>query len=412
MSMMERFVLCLLLWTLNNHQAMSLEERTVFQSPRQANAVLLRSRRANMFLVEEILQGNLERECFEEKCSREEARECFEDEQKTEAFWNKYYDGDQCTSQPCRNGGTCTDLIGGYRCKCTEMYSGLNCDTDVSQCPSEGPSVCEHFCRPSQGSYHCFCARGYTLHPNKRNCLPQVQNPCGILESFNQTSDIIFCPDGRCSWEVKFVKADGDVICHGVILGRKSVLTSAVCALALKDINVTAVATGGDSVVNLRVSSWTPHKRFVSGPLEDNLAFLELKESIPQELRGVPLCLPEKDFSENILMRSGREGVVMGGAGHSYLPLDDCRDSLNLTFLMTNTMFCMEKQKSKVRSKPDVKCEVKSGSPVATVEGKTAFLTGISLSDGDCHRGLVFTKLSRYLHWIRPLLNAVENNQA
>lgn len=164
--------------------------------------------------------------------------------------------------------------------------------------------------------------------------------------------------------------------------------------------------------MNLRVSSWTPHKRFVSGPLEDNLAFLELKESIPQELQGVPLCLPEKDFSENILMRSGREGVVMGGAGHSYLPLDDCRDSLNLTFLMTNTMFCMEKQKSKVRSKPDVKCEVKSGSPVATVEGKTAFLTGISLSDGDCHRGLVFTKLSRYLHWIRPLLNAVENNQA
>lgn len=199
------------------------------------------------------------------------------------------------------------------------------------------------------------------------------------------------------------MKAGGDVICHGVILGQKSVLTSAVCALTLKDLNITAVSSGGDSVVNLHVSSWTPHKRFVSGQMEDNLAFLELKESIPQELRSVPLCLPEKDFSENILMRSAREGVVMGGAKRSYLSLDDCRDSLNLTFLMTNKMFCMEKQKSK-----HVKCEVKSGSPVATVEGKTAFLTGISLSDGLCDDGLVFTKLSRYLHWIRPLLNAAE----
>lgn len=158
-------------------------------------------------------------------------------------------------------------------------------------------------------------------------------------------------------------------------------------------------------MVNLRVSSWTPHKRFVSGQLEDNLAFLELRESIPQELRAVPLCLPEKDFSENILMRSGREGVVTGGARHSYLSLDDCRDSLNLTFSMTNKMFCMEKQKSK-----RVKCELKSGSAVATVEGRTAFLTGISLTDGHCDDddGLVFTKLSRYLHWIRPLLNAAE----
>lgn len=54
----------------------------MFQSGRGAN-VVLRSRRANRFLLEELLQGNLERECLEEQCSYEEARECFEDDQLT-----------------------------------------------------------------------------------------------------------------------------------------------------------------------------------------------------------------------------------------------------------------------------------------------------------------------------------------
>lgn len=48
----------------------------------EAPHVFLRSRRANKFLLEEILQGNLERECYEERCSYEEAREYFEDTPK------------------------------------------------------------------------------------------------------------------------------------------------------------------------------------------------------------------------------------------------------------------------------------------------------------------------------------------
>lgn len=54
----------------------------MFQARRDQN-VFLRSKRANMFLVEEILQGNLERECYEEMCNYEEAREYFEDTEKT-----------------------------------------------------------------------------------------------------------------------------------------------------------------------------------------------------------------------------------------------------------------------------------------------------------------------------------------
>lgn len=58
----------------------------VFRQAPEAHTVFLRSKRANQFLVEEILKGNLERECFEEHCNYEEAREVFEDDAKTVRF--------------------------------------------------------------------------------------------------------------------------------------------------------------------------------------------------------------------------------------------------------------------------------------------------------------------------------------
>lgn len=54
----------------------------VFLSEERANSILKRFPRANGFL-EEIKQGNIERECKEELCSYEEAREAFENDEKT-----------------------------------------------------------------------------------------------------------------------------------------------------------------------------------------------------------------------------------------------------------------------------------------------------------------------------------------
>lgn len=48
----------------------------VFMEKPEANVFLHRTRRAN-FLFEELKAGNLERECLEEKCSYEEAKEIF-----------------------------------------------------------------------------------------------------------------------------------------------------------------------------------------------------------------------------------------------------------------------------------------------------------------------------------------------
>ncbi|XP_013882522.1 prothrombin [Austrofundulus limnaeus] len=61
----------------------------VFLNGQQASQVLVRNRRANS-LFEEMKPGNLERECVEEICDAEEAREVFEQKDKTDKFWTKY----------------------------------------------------------------------------------------------------------------------------------------------------------------------------------------------------------------------------------------------------------------------------------------------------------------------------------
>ena len=37
-------------------------------------------------------------------------------------------DGNECSSSPCRNGGTCTDLACGFRCTCLSGYHGTYCE--------------------------------------------------------------------------------------------------------------------------------------------------------------------------------------------------------------------------------------------------------------------------------------------
>ncbi|XP_020788878.1 transmembrane gamma-carboxyglutamic acid protein 2 isoform X2 [Boleophthalmus pectinirostris] len=59
----------------------------------EASSFLSRSLLYNSWDFELVVQGNLERECMEEVCSYEEAREVFEDPTQTELFWKTYAAG-------------------------------------------------------------------------------------------------------------------------------------------------------------------------------------------------------------------------------------------------------------------------------------------------------------------------------
>uniref|UniRef100_A0A674JZW4 Coagulation factor IX n=1 Tax=Terrapene triunguis TaxID=2587831 RepID=A0A674JZW4_9SAUR len=98
-----------------------------------ASSILRRLKRYNSNRLEEFVPGNLERECKEEKCSFEEAREVFENTEKTMEFWKGYIDGDQCNPNPCKNGARCADDVGSYVCWCPAGYEGRNCELGMYQ---------------------------------------------------------------------------------------------------------------------------------------------------------------------------------------------------------------------------------------------------------------------------------------
>ena len=46
-------------------------------------------------------------------------------------YYYYYYlasDQDECSSNPCLNGGTCVDQVNGYLCNCTDAYTGPRCN--------------------------------------------------------------------------------------------------------------------------------------------------------------------------------------------------------------------------------------------------------------------------------------------
>ena len=50
---------------------------------------------------------------------------------------------DDCESEPCRNGATCTDKINGYTCSCVPGFTGSDCESDIDECVTQ-PDICKN----------------------------------------------------------------------------------------------------------------------------------------------------------------------------------------------------------------------------------------------------------------------------
>ncbi|XP_060033919.1 vitamin K-dependent protein C isoform X2 [Erinaceus europaeus] len=160
---------------------------SVFVNSDSAHQVLRIRKRANTFL-EELRASSLERECMEEICDFEEAREVFQSVDETLTFWSKYHDEDQCSTpptehpcdSPCCGHGRCIDGLGHFHCECSQGWEGHFCLHEVSfwNCSVDNGG-CTHFCLEEQGRRRCSCAPGYQLADNDRDCLPTVKFPCG-----------------------------------------------------------------------------------------------------------------------------------------------------------------------------------------------------------------------------------------
>ncbi|KAL2077200.1 hypothetical protein ACEWY4_026704 [Coilia grayii] len=175
---MAAVYLCLICWVLlQGLQPVSTE---LFRSRTEAN-VVLRQKRHNSGFFEEVLAGDIERECMEEVCDLEEAREAFENDDQTMKFWQTYTDGDQCKSSPCQNGGECQDQIGTYTCKCKTGFIGSDCEIALARECDMDNGGCMHFCESVGGrGAECHCASGYRLAEDGLTCEIEGQWPCGF----------------------------------------------------------------------------------------------------------------------------------------------------------------------------------------------------------------------------------------
>ncbi|XP_053576286.1 prothrombin [Bombina bombina] len=154
----------------------------VFLTSQQAKSVLSRPRRANSAL-EELRKGNMERECIEEICNYEEAREIKENPAETDLFWATYRACDPWEKKPRQQLEQCIkgDCIVGvgtgasYRGNISVTKSGRGCQYWSSNFPHKtrinpkthaNASLTENFCRnPDNNPLGPWC---YTRDPTKR----------------------------------------------------------------------------------------------------------------------------------------------------------------------------------------------------------------------------------------------------
>ncbi|KAF5902621.1 coagulation factor VII-like, partial [Clarias magur] len=208
----------------------------VFLRRDDASSVLKRFRRANSGFLEEVKAGNLERECIEEICDYEEAREVFEDDTKTRDFWISYHGREPCLTNPCKNNGTCIYLGHSYVCQCLDGFEGKYCQEafqDTLKCLYLNGG-CEHFCDGSGRRRKCACAPSYGLGVDRKSCIAQVQFPCGKAP-LQRTQTVLpravggnQCQKGHCPWQV-LLEYFGDSLCGGVLVDSNWVLTAAHC---------------------------------------------------------------------------------------------------------------------------------------------------------------------------------------
>ncbi|KAF3708394.1 Protein jagged-1b [Channa argus] len=85
---------------------------------------------------------------------------------------------DDCSPNPCNHGGTCQDLVNGYKCHCPSQWTGKTCLIDANECDSK-PCVNHNSCRNLIGGYFCECIPGWTgqnCDININDCKDQCQN--------------------------------------------------------------------------------------------------------------------------------------------------------------------------------------------------------------------------------------------
>ncbi|XP_012881416.1 PREDICTED: coagulation factor IX [Dipodomys ordii] len=422
-------------------------ECTVFLDQENATKVLSRLKRYNSGKLEEFVRGNLERECLEERCSFEEAREVFENTERTTEFWKQYVDGDQCESNPCLNGGSCKDDINSYECWCKLGFEGKNCELDATCNIKNGR--CKQFCKNGTGNQViCSCTEGYKLAENQKSCEPAVPFPCGRVSvpftsqkhtraetiifnmDYENSTEIIFNMDyensteaerfldnttestqpfndfsrvvggadakpGQFPWQV-LLNGKIPAFCGGSIINEKWVVTAAHCIEPGDKIEVVAgeynIDEKEDTEQRRNVIQVITHQNYNAtiNKYSHDIALLELDKPLTLNSYVTPICIANREYT-NTFLKFGSSYVSGWGRIFNRGRPASVLQYLRVPFVdratcLRSTTFTIDKNMFCAGYHDGGKdsCQGDSGGPhISEVEG-TSFLTGIISWGEEC----------------------------
>uniref|UniRef100_A0A8C5E3S9 Vitamin K-dependent protein C n=1 Tax=Gouania willdenowi TaxID=441366 RepID=A0A8C5E3S9_GOUWI len=369
----------------------------VFYDSPAANQVLARQRRANAFL-EEMKQGDMERECIEERCSFEEAKEIFQDMEKT--------------SQPCAHDGVCKDGIGTYACQCQTGYEGSNCEIGEIHGCEYGNGGCEHFCDIVGESVKCYCADGYFLGSDNKSC---DSTGCKFILDEEMVLNGQDCLPGECPWQALLLNEAGLVFCGGTILNKYIILTAALlCILKVVDFactpgEVNTLVNDGNESMHL-IETIVVHSHYRAETYHNDIALIKLIQPIQFSRFILPVvcgaCVLMKQpygMISGLDSLSTRTSTTLQRLSLPFMDRMTCVESSNLR--ITTRMFCAGYEHFAKGT-----CQGDSGGPHVTRYRDTYFITGI-VSWGDrCVPNVkysVFTQVSKYILWIRAAIKVL-----
>ncbi|NWS51100.1 FAXD protein, partial [Chunga burmeisteri] len=408
----------------------------VFMRKDQAHEVLKVHKRANYFL-EEIRLGNLERECNEEKCSFEEAKEIFHSQEKTvrNFILRKIEESlNPCSTNPCNNGGVCKIRHYNSFCICPPKFGGDNCEKEKFECWYKNGG-CWQYCRDSSSAFHvvCSCAKDYALHEDGKRCVQagkardwgNVSATPQFISSASEHDDSritggTLCHRGHCPWQVLIRNSKDVGFCGGSLISSRWVVTAAHCLDLVRPHHVTVgeyhlcIYQREFKEQKIAVErSWT-HPHYDSNDYNGDIALLYLSSGVVFNEYVIPICLPSPNLA-TLLSEEGRIGMVSGwGATHErgstlrflmkvrlpIVDLETCQRSMDR--LITDNMFCAGYSTNVADA-----CKGDSGGPFTVSYHNTWFLLGIvSWGEGCAEKGKygVYTRVSNYIPWIKEVV--------
>ncbi|XP_043251647.1 chymotrypsin-like protease CTRL-1 isoform X2 [Colletes gigas] len=214
---------------------------------------------------------------------------------------------------------------------------------------------------------------------------------------------------------IGFISTTGEIKypCTGVILNKRTILTTASCALANSDdyklysITVGEYNAETDRNCNTQTSNISyviKHPNYKADTFMNNIAMLRLKEPIEYTATAQPICLPPDD---RYLNRSINSVLVGWGklAGQTTKPCQ--QQSLIMRIMSTNECSSHYGQGFSVElcaAGNEAPCSGYSGSPLLFKYNDTYFLLGILSYGSNCNLSIefpsVFVDIQRHIRWI------------